>query len=1240
MAEVEFNYNGKKTTIQCNLNEKIKDIIKKYIGKIEKNVDDIYFLYGGDNINEELTFEKQANSQDKKRKLMSILVNDVEDESIKINTLKKSRNIICPKCKENIRFYENNFKITLQNCKNMHKIENLTINEYEKSQNINESEIICHDCKTDKSHIYNNKLKFCQVCQINLCPLCILKHDKSHYIIDYENKCFICKFHHEPYNSYCQNCKNDICIMCEKEHEGHKIKTYGKIMPDLKNINNNLKNSRIKIDEYKNFLNEIIKKLNNLRDNLEIYYKIYNDIIQTYNIRNRNFILLENMNDINYYLKKSIENLNMIINEKNYYKKMIYTINNYNNIFNKEFNSQIDLDKIEKELDKLYELSKKEEINLDLNQTNEITKFKEGMNEGNNLLEYFLIIGLDPEIYKNDWLYNEDLEKIEEKYKEDIKPKIISHFPPFKKTTVSFDESIISYCFPEGFHLINNPAYELKEKNFSFILPNRDYNEKYPSKYFSCIIFYENISNYKKLYNAKEKYNNNNNNLNIKYDNNKDNQKLNDIYIPKCLLLISLYPQFTMLEKINKEIYKYSLKKNSILIPIERIIENLLIELSAPPRGLYKIEFDLNYESFTLPQNVMNQLPLIDIDLKMIYNNFTENDIIVIYCYILLESKIIFFSKNINSLYQIIYGFSALLYPFEYYYQIITFLPKEELKIFKNSSSFIIGILDNDFDFENYYLINKKALNDCDIIIDIDNKKIKILNKDGKKPEPPKSLKKFFEKQFNDFISQLKQSKNQKTNELFMELFFTLNANLLYNYNEFINFDAYYSKKINNFFNKDKYLKKISLVDKNFYQTLIETQMFKNYLQQKMIPKNSFEMIKVIQFEEKINEITKKFFQKNKNYLKNTKNYEIINAYKTPEPRKLTQLEKQFYNKKENRNELIDYGVIISNDDYKKNEVLFNYSIFPKLKKFSFYNIYEYYLPINYDEEIEKINEDIISKLFVKEKSSIKYQSERYLYLSWICIWAFTFWYCEEKEKNYWFQELIKIIKNSLYYDIKVFNYLFETLNKYGNENMILKLYTILIKKRWNPSLQVYNMAIKIIEKEKENNLLNMVLNKQLDKEYKKKNFNKRVFGSKIDSKILINYEFDSNFNCDICQEVLDLESLYKNSKEIREDSLWIQCPFCCDFLLPKINVKYQEENDENIEIKKKESFPLFSPFSLFNSCLIILSQGINYDVNCFMTKESIFWSSIYFFKFYNLEYEFMLPYYDQIKHNYLSNNN
>ena len=156
--------------------------------------------------------------------------------------------------------------------------------------------------------------------------------------------------HYEPYNSYCQDCKNDMCLICEKGHEGHKIKAYGPIMPDLNNINNILKKLKIKIDEYKYFINEIIKKLNNLSDNLEIYFKIYNDIIQAYNIKNRNFVLLENMNDINTYIYKSIENLNMIINENNYYKKIIYILNNYNNIFNKEFNSQIDIDKNRKRI--------------------------------------------------------------------------------------------------------------------------------------------------------------------------------------------------------------------------------------------------------------------------------------------------------------------------------------------------------------------------------------------------------------------------------------------------------------------------------------------------------------------------------------------------------------------------------------------------------------------------------------------------------------------------------------------------------------------------------------------------------------------------------------------------------------------------------------------------------------------------------------------------------------------------
>ena len=192
MAEVIFNYDGNKITIQYNSNEKLKDIIKRYIIKTDKKKDDIYFLYGGSQINEDLTFEEHASSEDKKRNKMSILVFDrIDNDESKSNKLKKSNNLICPECKENIRIYINNFKITLQNCKNNHKIENLLINEFEKSQNIDESQILCQKCKIDKSQVYNNKFYFCIDCQVNLCPLCILEHDKAHNIKGYDQKYFI-----------------------------------------------------------------------------------------------------------------------------------------------------------------------------------------------------------------------------------------------------------------------------------------------------------------------------------------------------------------------------------------------------------------------------------------------------------------------------------------------------------------------------------------------------------------------------------------------------------------------------------------------------------------------------------------------------------------------------------------------------------------------------------------------------------------------------------------------------------------------------------------------------------------------------------------------------------------------------------------------------------------------------------------------------------------------------------------
>ena len=49
MAEVIFNYTGNEIIIICQLDEKMKDIISKFLLKISKNEDNnnLYYLYDG-----------------------------------------------------------------------------------------------------------------------------------------------------------------------------------------------------------------------------------------------------------------------------------------------------------------------------------------------------------------------------------------------------------------------------------------------------------------------------------------------------------------------------------------------------------------------------------------------------------------------------------------------------------------------------------------------------------------------------------------------------------------------------------------------------------------------------------------------------------------------------------------------------------------------------------------------------------------------------------------------------------------------------------------------------------------------------------------------------------------------------------------------------------------------------------------------------------------------------------------
>ena len=82
MAEIVFIYEGTYISIQCNINQKMKEICTQFCSKIKININSLTFLYGGEILNLDKSFNEIA-----KENKIKILVFDNDND-----------NEICPKC--------------------------------------------------------------------------------------------------------------------------------------------------------------------------------------------------------------------------------------------------------------------------------------------------------------------------------------------------------------------------------------------------------------------------------------------------------------------------------------------------------------------------------------------------------------------------------------------------------------------------------------------------------------------------------------------------------------------------------------------------------------------------------------------------------------------------------------------------------------------------------------------------------------------------------------------------------------------------------------------------------------------------------------------------------------------------------------------------------------------------------------------------------------------------------------
>ena len=267
----------------------MKNICNTYLNKIKENRNNVYFSYkgySGKNFNEELTFAEMINSEDKHRNKMKILVS-------KNNMNLKGNNFViptitCPKCGESVRIEIINYKIKLSQCKNGHITDNILLKEFDY----------------------------------------YLSHDKTHMNANSNEKLYVCDKHYQAYKSYCESCHINLCPLCNAEHQSHQKIEFKYIMPnkyEIKEYRNYLNKFKKMIILFNNNIQLIINSLVKVSENIGIYYKITENILNSFDIKKINYETLYNLKQIKE--KNIIKELENIINESSIRKK-------FNDIFN------------------------------------------------------------------------------------------------------------------------------------------------------------------------------------------------------------------------------------------------------------------------------------------------------------------------------------------------------------------------------------------------------------------------------------------------------------------------------------------------------------------------------------------------------------------------------------------------------------------------------------------------------------------------------------------------------------------------------------------------------------------------------------------------------------------------------------------------------------------------------------------------------------------------------------------
>lgn len=679
------------------------------------------------------------------------------------------------------------------------------------------------------------------------------------------------------------------------------------------------------------------------------------------------------------------------------------------------------------------------------------------------------------------------------------------------------------------------------------------------------------------------------------------------LMVPKALVLISTQPLFNTFARLLNGLYQISKKK--LQMPIECYVAHMVTQIPLPPKGKTRINYKLESSEVTIMLPPCNRLPVLDLNLGVLFNCLDLENVMTLFRDILLEKSTVFISSSEEKLSICTNIVTSLIFPMHWDMVFVPILPHTLLDYLYSPVTFIFGV--HSKHIEEIYA----RVNDSVTIVDLDNNRFLISRKALKTSELPKLPEHYTRKlrkrltntlcrfplSRGKYLKLASNSIDETSNSAIRYFFFQFFVSILIDYKKYMIFGA---QQNNSTFNNAAFLQNSS--EKEFFSLFLQTQMFSNFCQSRIQPKNIEEHCEGLLFDEEI--IAKQ--NRNKFY---THKGQIV-----------------FINDKSEDHNL-EHKVLGIDEVFKVDEV-FKYSGFPVFSEevMARVGIPEVRAP-RLAERIEK-----------KNASAAEWRTDSECILTaWMDLWGLFLPCQHHSELSIRIQELLSVASQlestTSLTTIPIYKSLLEVCFN-TQPSLALEIYSFMSSSRIPADAETLQLLQKNVSKlyAKDQMILmqntgtNMVIT-QASKEIKLDKKLKRTFAKPDDMQVFSKDQiaFIIKETCKLCGKKLKVEEI--SAKWVRGHYRYeSECYWCGELFIPKLTVRiglevgYYKRKSHAI----REEVLFVSPFVLRQHLNDLILSNKDLTLEQFRCGYSmIFWNCVWYFYKKKLDIDFMLGY-------------